>query len=75
LTDDYLWKPGLVRLLVRMVSLTRGPDIHPSTHSISATMISRLMLNLHDASNRRSDVQALSDVEIETLQSHDADRP
>ncbi|KAJ7824974.1 hypothetical protein B0H14DRAFT_2821875 [Mycena olivaceomarginata] len=42
---------------------------------ISATMISRLMLNLHDASNRRSDVQALSDVEIETIQSHDADRP
>ncbi|KAJ7315053.1 hypothetical protein DFH08DRAFT_426062 [Mycena albidolilacea] len=41
---------------------------------ISATMISRLMLNLHDASNRRSDVQALSDVEIETIQSHDADR-
>ncbi|KAJ7839114.1 hypothetical protein B0H14DRAFT_2787710 [Mycena olivaceomarginata] len=41
--------------------------------SISATMISRLMLNLHDASNRQIDFQPLS-VELEPIRFRDGDR-
>lgn len=71
-TDHYCWESSLVCVLVRR-HLDRTSQTLIVVHSISATMISRLMLNLHNASNRQIDFQPLS-VELEPIRFRDGDR-
>jgi hypothetical protein len=71
-SDHHRWKSSLVCVLVRRY-LDRTTQTLIDVHSISATMISRLMLNLHDASNRQIDFQPLS-VELEPIRFRDGDR-
>ncbi|KAJ7785578.1 hypothetical protein B0H14DRAFT_2957998 [Mycena olivaceomarginata] len=68
-----LRSPSLLRTMFRDGDIITAGSLAWFACSISATMISRLMLNLHDASNRQIDFQPLS-VELEPIRFRDGDR-